>query len=502
VTHVPTDRIRRVNDAPVNRGGEYVLLWTIAARRHAWSFALDRATEWAHEVGRPVLVLEGLRCGYPHASDRIHAFALQGMAESARALADAGVAYYPYVEPAPGAGRGLLAALAARASVVVTDDFPGFFLPRMVAAAGAALPVRLEAVDGNGLLPMSAAPSVFPTAYAFRRHLQRQLPDRLGAFPSTDPLERDGIAGATVPDEVHSRWPAASPALLSADPSALARLPIDHAVPQVPGAPGGSAAARDRLSAFLARRLPRYLERSHPDEDSASGLSPWIHFGHLSVHEIFRAVARHEGWKPQRIGTMRTGKREGFWGMSPPAEAFLDELVTWRELGFNMLFRRPQAATDLDSLPPWAALTLSEHASDPRDPLYDRATLERAATHDEIWNAAQRQLLAEGRIHNYLRMLWGKKILQWSASPREALATMIHLNDRWALDGRDPNSASGIFWCLGRYDRPWAPERPVFGVIRYMSSENTLRKLHMTDYLGRFGAAPALPLRGPPGRTP
>jgi deoxyribodipyrimidine photo-lyase len=495
---VPAERIRAANGAPVAREGAYVLAWLTASRRTSWSFTLDRAVEWSRELGRPILVLEALRAGYPHASDRIHAFVLQGMAEGARALSDAGVAYHPYVEPQPGAGRGLLAALAARACLVVTDDFPGFFLPRMVAAAAAALPVRMEAVDGNGLLPVAAAPTAFPTAYAFRRHLQRQLPDRLSTFPSTDPLERDGIAGATVPDEVQRRWPAATPALLAADPAALAALPIDHGVPQVPGLPGGSAPARDRLAAFLERRLPRYLERSHPDEDSASGLSPWLHFGHLSVHEVFRALARHEGWKPQRIGPMRTGKKEGFWGMSPQAEAFLDELVTWRELGFNMLWRRPRAASDFDSLPPWAALTLTEHAADVRDPLYDRETLERAATHDEIWNAAQRQLLREGRIHNYLRMLWGKKILQWTASPREALATMLHLNDRWALDGRDPNSSSGIFWCLGRYDRPWAPERPIFGVIRYMSSENTRRKLRMTEYLRRYAATPPL-FRGDPG---
>ncbi|HET8733797.1 MAG TPA: deoxyribodipyrimidine photolyase, partial [Anaeromyxobacteraceae bacterium] len=211
-----------------------------------------------------------------------------------------------------------------------------------------------------------------------------------------------------------------------------------------------------------------------------------------SAHEVFRAVARRDGWKPDRIGA-GGGRREGFWGMSPEAESFLDELVTWRELGLNMLVRRPEAAHDLDTLPPWALRTLSEHAGDPRDPVYDRDTLERAATHDAVWNAAQRELLTCGRIHNYLRMLWGKKILQWSRTPAEALATMLHLNDRWALDGRDPNTASGVFWCLGRYDRPWAPARPVFGVIRYMSSENTVRKLKMKGYLRRFGGSPGLP---------
>jgi len=493
VTHVPAERIRAANEAPVRREGSYVLLWSTAFRRTSGNYALDRAVEWSRELARPLVVLEALRVGYPHASDRIHAFLLQGMVESARAYADAGVAHHPYVEPTPGAAQGLLAALAARACIVVADDSPAFFLPRMLAAAAPRIPIRMEAVDSNGLLPLRAAPTTFLTAHAFRRFLQRELPDRLHAFPSTDPLDTPGIAGGSVPDEVAARWPQATAAMLGATPDALASLPIDHEVSPVLDAPGGSAAGRAVLTSFLTDRLARYADRSHPDADGASGLSPWLHFGHVSTHEVFRGVVRREGWKPSRIGTDWSGKKEGYWGMSPEAEAFLDELVTWRELGFNMLSRRPEAAHDFDTLPPWAIRTLEAHQGDPRDPAYDRATLERGATHDPVWNAAQRELRDRGRIHNYLRMLWGKKILQWSATPREALANMLHLNDRWALDGRDPNSASGIFWCLGRYDRPWAPERPVFGVIRYMTSENTVRKLHLKEYLRRFGPQPGLP---------
>ncbi len=492
MTRVPAERLRAANEAPVRRDGAYVLLWATALRRTSWSFTLDRAVEWSRELSRPVLILEALRAGYPFASARLHAFVLQGMADNARTCADAGVGYHPYVEPSPGAGRGLLAALAARACVVVTDDAPFFFLPRMLASAAARLPVRVEAVDGNGLLPVRLARTTYPTAHAFRRFLQVELPERLGTFPSTDPLDADGAAGATVPDEVASRWPRASAELLSGDASALRALPIDPAVAPVLGVTGGVVAGRAVLRSFVTERLPRYLERSQPDVDGASGLSPWLHFGHVSPHEVFRAVARREGWKPARLGK-GGGSKEGFWGMSPEAESFLDELVTWREVGHNMLARRPEAAHDFDSLPPWAIRTLEAHAGDPRDPVYDRATLERAATHDEVWNAAQRELRERGRIQNYLRMLWGKKILQWSATPREALATMLDLNDRFALDGRDPNSASGIFWCLGRYDRPWGPERPIFGTVRYMTSENTVRKLRLKGYLARFGAQPGLP---------
>jgi deoxyribodipyrimidine photo-lyase len=183
--------------------------------------------------------------------------------------------------------------------------------------------------------------------------------------------------------------------------------------------------------------------------------------------------------------------RAGWWGMSAGAESFLDELVTWRELGYNMCAQQPGDYDRYESLPGWARASLDRHADDPRDPVYDIDALERSRTYDPLWNAAQRQLVREGRMHNYLRMLWGKKILQWSATPQEALATMIQLNNKYALDGRNPNSYSGIFWVLGRYDRPWAPERPIFGVIRYMSSENTAKKLRVKRYLDRYGPAAA-----------
>jgi deoxyribodipyrimidine photo-lyase len=484
VAAVPEIRIRAVNAAPPSPRGRHVLYWMNAARRPGHSFALDRAAEWSRRLRRPLLVLEALRCDYPYASDRLHAFVLQGMADNARAFAAAGIGYHPYLEPEPGRGRGLLAALAARTCVVVTDDFPGFFLPRAVEAAGRALPVRLEAVDSNGLLPLRAAAPVFPTAYAFRRFLQRELPSHLEHAPSARPLLRSGLAGAKVPRAVARRWPAADAALLAAEPAALRRLPVDHSVSPA-AIRGGSRAGSAALARFLRERLARYGERNHPDADAASGLSPYLHFGHLSAHQAFAGLARREGWRPSRLGRKATGRRQGWWGMSEPAEAFLDQLVTWRELGLNMAAKRPDAAA-YESLPRWARETLERHAGDRRDPAYGLDALAEARTHDPVWNAAQTELRREGRIHNYLRMLWGKKILEWTRSPREALAVMLELNDRYALDGRDPNSLTGIFWVLGRYDRPWGPERPVFGTVRYMSSAATLRKLRMRRYLETY----------------
>jgi deoxyribodipyrimidine photo-lyase len=176
--------------------------------------------------------------------------------------------------------------------------------------------------------------------------------------------------------------------------------------------------------------------------------------------------------------------------MSPSAEGFLDQAVTWRELGFNFCSRRDDYDR-FESLPDWAKTTLARHAADPRTEVYDLDTFSASATHDPLWNAAQTQLRREGRIHNYMRMLWGKKILEWTRSPEEAAEIMIALNDRYALDGRDPNSYSGIFWVLGRYDRPWGPERPIFGTVRYMSSANTARKFDVRGYLRRYSSGPA-----------
>ncbi len=204
----------------------------------------------------------------------------------------------------------------------------------------------------------------------------------------------------------------------------------------------------------------------------------------MSAHEVAARVLRRDGWKPDRLATTAKGTKDGWWGASGDGEAFLDQVVTWRELGYNMCDRRSDYAT-FESLPAWAVATLDAHAGDRRPHTYTLDQFARAETHDPIWNAAQRQLTVEGRIHNYLRMLWGKKILEWTASPREALAVMIELNNRLALDGRDPNSYSGIFWVLGRYDRPW-PERPILGTVRTMTSASTARKLRLGEYLRRF----------------
>jgi deoxyribodipyrimidine photo-lyase len=488
---VPKIRIRTINQAGIRESSSYVLYWMIANRRLHFNFTLDRALEHCAVLGKPLVILEALRIGYRWASDRMHQFVMDGMADNARTCREKRVFYYPYVEATEGAGKGLLAAMAERACILVTDDYPCFFLPRMVESAGKQVSIRLEAVDSNGLLPVSACGSAMGRAFDFRRYLQRELPKHLSEFPSRDPLANAEHARVLLGAKIQKNWPPASETLLS-DPACLRLFNIDHEVKPTE-LRGGHSHAKSRLADFLATKLPRYEEeRNEPDLDAASGLSPYLHFGHLGVHELFAELARREKWNPEKISMRATGSREGWWRMSANSEAFLDQIVTWREVGFNFSAHR-QDYDKYESLPGWAKKTLGEHTKNQRARVYSLQEFESGKTHDPLWNAAQRQLVAEGKIHNYLRMLWGKKIVEWTKTPQEAAEIMIHLNNKYGLDGRDPNSYSGIFWVLGRYDRPWAPVRPVFGSVRYLSSQNTARKIAVKDYIQKYAGSNAGP---------
>lgn len=483
---VPPMRIRTVNQAPPDTNGRYVLYWMTAYRRFRWNFSFQRAVEWAKDLRKPLVVLEALRCDYPWASDRLHQFILEGMVDNSAELSNRPAVYFPFFEREKGQGKGLLENLSKYACVVVTDDFPAFFLPNMIAAAGKRLSIKLEAVDSNGLLPLRAADRVFSSAFSFRRFLQKELPEHLSDFPLEDPLANADLPRIdSLPEEVVQNWPPDMVPFSRQGIGGLSALPIDHSVQSV-STPGGTRAGEDLLRSFIEEKLRVYHSaRNHPDEEGTSGLSPYLHFGHVSVHQIFSKIASAEKWSVEQLDSRVQGQREGWWRMNPGAEAFLDELITWRELGFNMCSKRKDY-DQITSLPGWALEDLLKHSADDRPYVYSMHQFEEAKTHDPLWNAAQIQLAMEGRIHNYLRMLWGKKILHWSRSPQEALDIMIELNNRYALDGRDPNSYTGIFWVLGRYDRPWAPSRPVFGKVRYMSSRSTMRKLKVAHYLQRY----------------
>lgn len=484
---IPAIRHSHANDHDVREDGDYVLYWMTAFRRPHYNFALQHAVDRAKQFGKPLLVFEPLRIRYRWASDRIHRFIVEGMRENQRAFAKKPVTYFPYVEPKAGTGAPLLHRLARQACTVVTDEFPCFFHPQMIRAVQHRIPARLELVDSNGVIPLRLPDRTFTVAHSYRRWMQKNVLDALMERPKIDPLKGSRLPTLDqIPESIAKRWPQADlQALL--DRGGIGDLPIDHSVAANPAIPGGPSEARERLDRFLKQHLLAYGDdRNHPDEQVTTGLSPHLHFGHISAHEIVTHLLEHEEWTPDRASPAN-GKNHGFWNTSGPAEAFLDQVLTWREMGFNLCHRQPETYDKYESLPEWAQKTLAEHRSDPRPAIYSLEQFESASTEDPLWNAAQRQLVETGVMHNYMRMLWGKKILHWTESPRDALAIMIELNNKYGLDGRDPNSYSGIFWVLGRYDRAWGPKRPVFGSVRYMTSDSAKRKLRLTQYLKRFG---------------
>ena len=469
-----------------------------AARRSRDSLALEHAVASALSLGLPLLIVEPLAIGHRWANDRSHTFALQGMIDQRNAFEGTGVTYLPYVETKHGDARGLLARMSQDAALLVIDDYPTY-MPRQVALRSLKVaPCETHVVDGNGFIGMRHAGRVFTTAHSLRRHLHKTVEDHLSALPMHDPVVHAShlptvdtalIDAAfsdtgTLPTPFEFIWRTAEGGAVGVQ--ALSALDIDHTVAPVAKMHGGSRTAEERWRTFLNNGLSRYhQDRNHPDLDGATGLSPWLHFGHIGAQRMVRDVLDQAGWDPGWISEPNDGRRAGWWGLSEGAEAFLDQIITWRDLAFIHC----HLVDDHDrytSLPAWALTTLDDHRNDPRPAVYTLEQLESASTDDELWNSAQRQLLRDGVIQNYLRMLWGKKILEWAPSPELAFEWMVVLNDRWALDGRDPNSYGGIGWVCGKFDRGWT-ERAIYGKVRCMMSPNTRRKVRTEAYLERYG---------------
>ena len=492
-------RIRVLKNLPIDMSGDFVVYWMTATRRYKYNAALERAVEISLSINKPLLVIEGVSVRHRWTSERVVTFMVQGLVENISIFNDLPVSYMPWVENHKDTGDGLLRRISKRSAAMVIDDYPTYLPLWVMNRATETTSVRLEAVDSTGIIPMQMSEKEFATAHSFRRYMQKNLLKAFESSPKAMPLEGvetdltvDSAKLSEILEEVdfeHTplEWMWRVAQGKSIGRKALAPLDIDHEVRAVPTKIGGYSEARRRLDGFLINKLNRYdVGRNDTDDGAASGLSPWIHFGHISSYEILHAILEREGWTPADLDEDSTGRgsRAGWWGLSASSEAFVDQLITWRELGYNFAFHRDDHHS-IKSIPDWAKDTLYDHAED-RAESYTFEQIEAADTDDEVWNAAQRQLKEEGLIHNYLRMLWGKRILEWAPSPVEAAEWMIKLNDRWALDGRDPNSYTGIFWVMGRHDRPWGPKRPVFGSVRYMSSSNTKRKLKLDGYLEQW----------------
>lgn len=437
---VQPERISPQNGREAARG-EYVLYWMQSSQRTRENPALEYAVERANRLNKPVHVCFGLDASYPEGNRRSFAFMLEGLRETGEDLKVRGIPFFLREGPP----YEVAAAFGEAACLVVTDRGYLRHLGAWRERVAAALDCPVITVESDVVVPVEVASGKEEwSAATFRpkvlRHLDRFLV-QVKERQVRAPLAPGDIAGLPGVD----------------------RLGIDRSVPE--GAfSGGPSEARRRLGLFCAERLSAYEDgRNDPTRDVLSDMSPYLHFGQISPVEIALAVR----------GT----------GM-PGAGAYLEEVIVRRELAVNFVRYNP-AYDAYEGLPTWARETLAVHAGDRREYLYTRRELEEGRTHDPYWNAAQRQMVSTGKMHGYMRMYWGKKVLEWSETPEEAYRTALYLNNRYETDGRDPNGYAGVAWCFGKHDRPWR-ERMVSGKIRYMNANGLKRKFDADRYAERF----------------
>ena len=441
-------RIFALNTRPIGTGP--VVYWMSREQRVADNWGLWHAQQLALERGVPLLVLFTLADRFPGATLRQYDFMLRGLEQVAARLAGLQI---PLILLQGDPQQTVTEFMTREQIGCVVCDFDPLRIKRCwFDGLAAQAPVAVLEVDGHNIVPCRlASPKREFGAYTLRPKLKRLLSAFLTPIPQVTPHPFAWHTSATVPFDV---------ALL------LERLQPDNRVGTVPGIQPGEVAAAEALADFIEQRLGGYaVRRNDPLVDGQSGLSPWLHFGQLAPQRVALAVAAQ--------------------GDSEDTAALLEELIVRRELSDNFCLHCPGYHT-LEAAPEWARRTLEKHRHDPRAFVYDHDAFEQAATHDPLWNAAQRQLVQTGRMHGYLRMYWAKKILEWSVSPNDAISVAVSLNDRFALDGRDPNGYAGIAWSVcGVHDRAWG-ERPVFGSIRYMSFDGCRRKFDVAAYCSRW----------------
>ncbi|WP_407541241.1 deoxyribodipyrimidine photo-lyase [Deinococcus radiomollis] len=442
------------------RHGRYVLYWMQSAVRSRHNQALDYAVSEANRLGLPVLVVFGLTPSYPGANARHYRYLLEGLRDAHEGLKARNLPLLIGLTGEHGPAEAALM-LAPDAALMVTERA----VLRHLREWREWLTGELEHCHPNLPLVQIESELVVPlqitsvkqeyAARTIRPRIHRALEKYLVADEAVEPAH--ALTDPPKPSDLN--W--LDPARL-ADPSALI---ASFGVEGVPAGveQGGEVAAQAQL-AVLLKRLDHYdADRNDPTVDGSSRLSAYLHYGHISALQVALAVQEHGG---------------------PGAPAFLEELIVRRELSFNLCWYNPHYDS-FAVLPDWAQKTLREHQHDDHEHLYTRAELEAASTHDPYWNASQRQMMLTGRMHNYMRMYWGKKVLEWTPDPAEAHATLVYLNDKYEQDGRNPNSYAGIGWVFGLHDRPWT-RRPIFGTVRYMNAGGLKRKFDIETYARKW----------------
>jgi deoxyribodipyrimidine photo-lyase len=469
---VHPDRVRVLRDDPPSAVGP-VVYWMQAAQRVQANPALEHAQAIAATLGRPLAVVFGLTPDYPEATARAYAFMLEGLVGIAADLRARGIGF----TVALGSPPAVALAAAHGGRVLVCDR--GYLRHQRSWVEQLRLHHRgpLVQVEGEVVVPVDraspkaeyAARTLRPKLWRLLEHYQDPVPHAMPAPPWEG--ERPTVAG----------FPDVTPLL--AERALLTRLGADASVAPVSRMfPGGEAAAQARLQRLLTAVLPGYsADRNQPQRDGVSYLGMYLHFGMVSPSALLQLV--------RRAAAASDAAQQG-------ADAFVEELLVRRELAINHVLRTPDYGR-YSSLPAWAQATLALHRTDPRAFVYDDDTLLAARTHDPYWNAAMVEMRDTGYMHNYMRMYWGKKVLEWSPSPEAAYDRLLRWNNRYFLDGRDPNSFAGVGWVFGLHDRPWM-ERPIFGTIRYMNAAGLRRKADPDAYVRKVQARVAALRHSPP----
>ena len=461
-TRVP-EELRRLAEHPrvtVRRGGapqrgRCVVYWMQRAQRGRDNHALDVAVTVANALEVPCVAYFAAVKNFPHANLRHFAFMNQGLPDVEDDCAERGVGFVMRRTPDESPERFFADVGAA---MVVSDENPLREPERWRVRLAERLRIPFWTVDADVIVPSKLLQKAQFSAGVIRPRLSRMLPEFLRPYENaraeTAWKELRGLYAEDVRADLTRGW-----------------RDFDRSVKPVDEWHGGRKSGMKRLEMFVAKMLQGYeRDRSRPEMDGTSKLSPYLHFGHISPLTIALAV-RAAAKKDARLKSAQ--------------DAFLDELIVWRELSVNFVRYQPEYGS-IACADNWARLTIAKHDRDEREVLYTLKQMEEARTHDELWNAAQLQMVHYGWMHNYLRMYWAKKILEWTRDAATAMKRAIYLNDRYFLDGRDPNGYAGVAWAiLGKFDRAWG-ERPVFGKRRYMSGSSMSRKFEANRYMDQM----------------
>jgi deoxyribodipyrimidine photo-lyase len=444
---IQEERIRPLNEKDV-REGDYVLYWMQEAQRAEYNHALEYAVQRANELGHPLLVIFGLMTGYPEANLRHYAFLLEGLQDVKEALKERKIKFVVRW----GSPDEVALDTGKTASLIVCDMSYLRLQKKWREKVAEAADCAVVQVETEVVVPVELASDKREHA---ARTLRPKIREHLDEFLV-------GLEPTTV--EKQSLNMQADGLDLSDVGEILDNMELDRSVKPLSHLyRGGTSEAKKILEHFLESRLDTYVEhRNQPQTDDVSHMSKYLHYGHISPIHV--ALKIQDANSPQE-----------------DLDSYLEELIIRRELSMNFCHYTPDY-DKFSCLPNWARETLEEHKDDEREYLYTRKQLENAETHDEYWNAAMNEMRHTGYMHNYMRMYWGKKVLEWSASPGEAFATTLYLNNKYFLDGRDPNSYANVAWVFGQHDRGWK-ERDVYGTVRYMSAGGLKRKAKPEEYV-------------------